>query len=77
MRVLLKVETPLRTTINISNQSLKFIYQKLKTNIKAKEEKHRKRPKIEGHCLFDFLDTNTKFKTLETFEKLKSTHLKL
>jgi hypothetical protein len=32
MRVLLEVETPLSTTINVSNQILMFIYQKLKMN---------------------------------------------
>jgi hypothetical protein len=32
MRVLLEVETPLSTTVNVSNQILMFIYQKLKTN---------------------------------------------
>jgi hypothetical protein len=64
MRVLLEVETPLSTTINVSNQTLMLIYQKLKTNKQAKEEKHRKRQKFKGHFLFDFLDTNTNFKTL-------------
>jgi hypothetical protein len=38
-------------------------------NIEVKEEKHRKRQKFKGHFLFDFLDTNTNFKTLWTFEK--------
>jgi hypothetical protein len=64
MRVLLEVETPLSTTINVSNQTLMLIYQKLKTNKQTKEEKHRKRQKFKGHFLFDFLDTNTNFKTL-------------
>jgi hypothetical protein len=39
MRILLKVETPLSTTVNVSNQILMLIYQKLKTNIQVKEEK--------------------------------------
>jgi hypothetical protein len=30
--VLLEVETPLSTTVDVSNQMLMFIYQKLKTN---------------------------------------------
>jgi hypothetical protein len=65
MQVLLKVETPLSTTVNVSNQILMLIYQKLKTNIQVKEEEHCKRQKkIKGHFLFDFLDTNTNFKTL-------------
>jgi hypothetical protein len=41
-----------------------FIHQKLKTNVQVKEEKHCKRQKFKGHFLFDFLDSNTKFKTL-------------
>jgi hypothetical protein len=45
MRVLLEVETPLSTTV-VSNQSLKFIYQKLKTNVQAKEEKALQETKI-------------------------------
>jgi hypothetical protein len=32
MQVLLEVETPLSTTINISNEILMLIYQKLKMN---------------------------------------------
>jgi hypothetical protein len=64
MRVLLKVKTPLSTTVNVSNQTLMFIYKKLKTNVQVKEEKHCKRQKFKGHFLFDFLDLNTKFKTL-------------
>jgi hypothetical protein len=64
MWVLLEVETPLSTTVNVSNQILMLIYQKLKMNIEVKEEKHRKRQKFKGHFLFDFLDTNTNFKTL-------------
>jgi hypothetical protein len=40
MWVLLKVETPLSTTVNVSNHILMLIYQKLKTNIQVKEEKH-------------------------------------
>jgi hypothetical protein len=36
MRVLLEVETPLSTTVNVSNQILMFIYQKLKTNKRVK-----------------------------------------
>jgi hypothetical protein len=36
MQVLLEVETPLSTTINVSNQILMFIYQKLKTNKRGK-----------------------------------------
>jgi accessory gene regulator protein AgrB len=31
--------------VNVSNQILMLIYQKLKTNIQVKEEKHRKRQK--------------------------------
>jgi hypothetical protein len=46
MRVLLEVETPLSTTVNISNQILILIYKKLKMNIQVKEEKHNKRQKI-------------------------------
>jgi hypothetical protein len=43
MRVLLEVETPLSTTVNVSNQTLMLIYQKLKTNKQVKQEKHHKR----------------------------------
>jgi hypothetical protein len=64
IRVLLEVETPLSTTVHISNQILMLIYQKIKTNKQVKEEKHHKRQKFKGHFLFDFLDTNTNFKTL-------------
>jgi hypothetical protein len=64
MRVLLKVKTPLSTTVNVSNQSLMLIYQKLKTNVQVKEEKNCKRQKFKGHFLFDFLDSNAKFKTI-------------
>jgi CRISPR/Cas system endoribonuclease Cas6 (RAMP superfamily) len=64
MRVLLEVETPLSTTVNVSNQILMLIYEKLKTNKQVKQEKHHKRQKFKGHFLFDFLDTNTNFKTL-------------
>jgi hypothetical protein len=42
MRVLKEVETPLRTTVNVSNQALMLIYQKLKTNKQVKKEKHHK-----------------------------------
>jgi hypothetical protein len=64
IRVLLKVETLLSTTVNVSNQILMLIYKKLKTNIQVMVEKHCKRQKFKGHFLFDFLDTNTNFKTL-------------
>jgi hypothetical protein len=63
MQVVLEVETPLSTTVNVSNHKL-MLYQKLKMNIQVKEEKHHKRQKFKGHFLFDFLDTNTNFKTL-------------
>jgi hypothetical protein len=33
MRVLLEVETPQSTTVNVSNQILMFIYQELKKDI--------------------------------------------
>jgi hypothetical protein len=46
MRVLLEVETPLSTMINVSNQTLMFIYQKLKKNKRVKQEKHHKRQKF-------------------------------
>jgi hypothetical protein len=36
MQVLLEVETPLNTTVNVSNQILMLIYQKLKTNKQVK-----------------------------------------
>jgi hypothetical protein len=36
MQVLLKVETPLSTTVNVTNQILMFLYQKLKTNRQVK-----------------------------------------
>jgi hypothetical protein len=39
VRVLLKVKTPLSTTVNVSNRMLMLIYQKLKTNIQVKKEK--------------------------------------
>jgi hypothetical protein len=64
MRVFFEVETPLSTTINVSNQILMLIYQKLKTNKHVKQEKHHKREKFKGHFLFDFFDMNTNFKTL-------------
>jgi hypothetical protein len=65
MRVLLEVETPLSTTINVSNQTLMIIYQKLKTNKQVKKIKASQETiKIKGHFLFDFLDTDTNFKTL-------------
>jgi hypothetical protein len=42
-----------------------LMYQKLKTNIQVKEEKAlQETKKFKGHFLFDFLDTNTNFKTL-------------
>jgi hypothetical protein len=41
-----------------------IIYQKLKTNKQVMQEKHHKRQKFKGDFLFDFLDTNTNFKTL-------------
>jgi hypothetical protein len=69
MPVLLKVETPLSTTVNVSNQILMLIYQKIKTNIQVKEENHCKRQIFKGHFLFDFLDMNNKFKTLLNFRK--------
>jgi hypothetical protein len=46
MWVLLEVETPLSTTVNVSNQKLMLIYQKLKTNKQVNKEKHRKRQQI-------------------------------
>jgi hypothetical protein len=46
MRVLLEVETPLSTTVNVSNQTLMLIYQKLNTNRQVKQEKHHKRQKF-------------------------------
>jgi CRISPR/Cas system endoribonuclease Cas6 (RAMP superfamily) len=49
MRVLLEVETPLSTTVNVSNQILMLIYQKLKTNKQVKQEKHHKKQKFKGH----------------------------
>jgi hypothetical protein len=64
MRVFFEVETPLSTTINVSNQILMLIYQKLKTNKHVKQEKHHKRENFKGHFLFDFFDMNTNFKTL-------------
>jgi hypothetical protein len=64
MWVLLELETPLSTTVNVSNQILILIYQKIRTNKQVKEEKHRKRQKFKGHFLFDFLDTDTNFKIL-------------
>jgi hypothetical protein len=36
MREVLEVETPLSTTVDVSNQILMFIYQKLKTNKRVK-----------------------------------------
>jgi hypothetical protein len=36
MWVLLEVETPLSTTVDVSNQTLMFIYQKLKMNKRVK-----------------------------------------
>jgi hypothetical protein len=44
MQVVLEVETPLSTTVNVSNHKL-MLYQKLKMNIQVKEEKHFKRQK--------------------------------
>jgi CRISPR/Cas system endoribonuclease Cas6 (RAMP superfamily) len=64
MRVLLEVETPTSTTVNVSNQTLTLIYQKLKTNKQVKQEKHHKRQTFKRLFLFDFIDTNTNFKTL-------------
>jgi CRISPR/Cas system endoribonuclease Cas6 (RAMP superfamily) len=64
MRVLLEVETPTSTTVNVSNQTLTLIYQKLKTNKQVKQEKHHKRQKFKRLFLFDFIDMNTNFKTL-------------
>jgi hypothetical protein len=64
MQVLLEVETQLSTTVNVSNQILMLIYQKLNTNKQVKQEKHHKRQKFKGHFLFDYFDTNTNFKTL-------------
>jgi hypothetical protein len=64
MRLLLKVETPLSTTVNVSNQTLILIYQKLKMNKQVKEEKHHKSEKFKERILFDFLDTKTNFNTL-------------
>jgi hypothetical protein len=46
MQVLLKVETPLSTTVTVSNQTLMLIYQKLKMNKQVKQEKHHKRQKF-------------------------------
>jgi hypothetical protein len=46
MWVLLEVATPLSTTINVSNQTLMFTYQKLKMNRRVKQEKHHKRQKF-------------------------------
>jgi hypothetical protein len=39
VRVLLEVAIPLSTTVNVSNQTLMFIYQKLKMNKRVKKEK--------------------------------------
>jgi hypothetical protein len=39
VRVLLEVAIPLSTMVNVSNQRLMFIYQKLKMNKLVKEEK--------------------------------------
>jgi hypothetical protein len=64
MQVLLEVKIPLSTTVNISNQILMLIYKKLQTNKQVMKEKHHKRQKFKGHFLFDFIDTNTNFKTL-------------
>jgi hypothetical protein len=36
IRVLLEVETPLSTTVNVLNKILMFIYQRLKTNKRVK-----------------------------------------
>jgi hypothetical protein len=37
VRVLLEVATPLSTTVNVSNQTLMFTYQKLKMNKRVKQ----------------------------------------
>jgi hypothetical protein len=47
MQVLLEVKTPLSTMLNVSNQKLMLIYQKLKTNKQVKQEKHHKRQRFE------------------------------
>jgi hypothetical protein len=64
MQVLLEVETPLSTTVNVSNQTLMLIYQKNKDEQTSKARKHHKRQKFKRLFLFDFLDMNTNFKTL-------------
>jgi hypothetical protein len=46
MQILLKVETPLSTMINISNQILMLIYQKLRMNIQVKGRKASQETKI-------------------------------
>jgi hypothetical protein len=46
VRVLLEVATPLSTTVNVSNKTIMFIYQKLKINKRVKQEKHHTRQKI-------------------------------
>jgi hypothetical protein len=53
--VLLEVAIPLSTTVNVSSQTLMFIYQKLKMNKRVKKEKHHKRHKFKWLFLFDFL----------------------
>jgi hypothetical protein len=72
VRVLLEVTTPLSTTVNFSNQTLIFAYQKLKMIKRVEQDKHHKRHKFKRLFLFDFFDTKTKFKTPQTFKNLKA-----
>jgi hypothetical protein len=46
MRVLLEVETPLSTTVNISNQTLMFIYEKIKDEQTSKVRKASQETKL-------------------------------
>jgi hypothetical protein len=69
MRVHLEVETPLSTTIDVSNQILMFIYQKIKDEQTSKVRKSITRDKnLNDSFYLIFFDTNTKFKTLQTLK---------
>jgi hypothetical protein len=61
VQVLLEVTIPLSTTVNVSNQTLMFIYQKLKMKKRVKQEKASQETQILNDSFYlIFFDANTK-----------------
>jgi hypothetical protein len=66
MWVLLKVKTPLSTTVNVSNQSLMLIYQKLRQTYKYRKKSIAKDKNLKDMFYLIFL---TRTLNLRHFQK--------